>query len=252
MKITVIMSEDNTFIYHNQLPSTNSYMQELLSKGMAGHMTVVCTGFQTAGRGQVGNKWESESGKNLLFSIAVKPSNLNIHSQFYLSKAISVAILDVLNNITGGFEIKWPNDIYYKNSKIAGILIENNLRGGNIESSVVGVGLNVNQEKFVSDAPNPLSLKQITNQTIDTKALLTEITASAKIWITALDNHQYETIDSVYRRHLYRRDGYHPFKDKEGEFEARLEEVKPEGYLVLRDTGNRIRSYAFKEVTYII
>mgnify|MGYP003526946868 CR=1 FL=1 len=123
--------------------------------------TVVSTSFQTKGRGQLTNVWEAEEGKNILCSILLRPTALPIKSQFLISQAISVAIVDVLNTFAEDFSIKWPNDIYYKEEKIAGILIENTLSSKGIDSCIIGLGLNVNQQSFKSDAPNPISLHNI-------------------------------------------------------------------------------------------
>lgn len=214
--------------------------------------SVVQAAFQTAGRGQEGNRWESARGENLLFSILVKPKHLLARQQFYLSKAISLAIVESLNNITKGFMIKWPNDIYHGDKKVAGILIENNLEREYIDFSIVGIGLNINQTEFVSDAPNPISLKQITTINHQPEKVLSSVTEAIGRWIEKLDDKKMVEIDSAYDQKLYRRTGIHPFRDKGGFFMASMERIEPEGYLVLRDAQNQIRTYAFKEVSYII
>ena len=145
----------------NQCDSTNAYLQRLVAETDAPEGTVVSTSFQTNGRGQLSNMWEAEDGKNILCSILLRPTSLPIKSQFLISQAISVAIVDVLNSYLDGFFIKWPNDIYYKEDKIAGILIENTLSSAGISTCIIGLGLNVNQQTFRSDAPNPISLFNI-------------------------------------------------------------------------------------------
>lgn len=241
-----------TYLYYEELPSTNSELRSLIFTQNLSTLSVVQAGFQTAGRGQEGNRWESAKGENLLFSILIKPKHLLARDQFYLSKAISVALVESLNSITPGFQIKWPNDIYHADKKVAGILIENNLNREYIDFSIVGIGLNINQTEFVSDAPNPISLNQITNTAHPLNEVLAKVKEAIGRWIEKLDNNKRHEIDAAYYRQLYRRTGIYPFRDKEGTFEATLERIEPEGYLVLRDTQNQIRSYAFKEVSYII
>ena len=136
---------------------------------------VVVADNQTEGRGCGTNRWESERGQNLLFSLMIHPENLPANQQFQISMAISLAIIDALGQMVGDLSIKWPNDIYWRNGKLAGILIENTLKGNLIKDSIIGVGLNVNQRKFHSDAPNPVSLWQITGQETNREQLLKDI-----------------------------------------------------------------------------
>ena len=124
------------------------------------HATVVSTYNQTAGRGQRGNSWESEPHKNLTFSVLLKPQHIIAREQFYISEIVSVAIVNTLRKyiIDQPIAIKWPNDIYVNDDKICGILIENTLSGYSISQSIAGIGININQQTFLSNAPNPISL----------------------------------------------------------------------------------------------
>ena len=133
--------------------STNTYLAALCQKEACAELTTVYSSFQSAGRGQRGNSWESEAGKNLLFSFVVYPEFLETHRQFYLSQVTALALHDVLSSYTEGISIKWPNDIYWKDKKICGTLIENDLTGIHISRSISGTGVNLNQERFLSDAP---------------------------------------------------------------------------------------------------
>ena len=151
----------------SSIGSTNTYLRELNGGDPAYAYEAAVASFQTAGRGQKGNSWESEAGKNLLFSILAHPNNIKVQEQFYISQAIALAVSDSVMAAVGpqyacDVSVKWSNDVYWKDFKMAGILIENTLQGSNILDTVVGVGLDVNQEVFVSDAPNPISLKNIT------------------------------------------------------------------------------------------
>ena len=205
---------------------------------------VVWADYQTAGRGQGTNTWESERGKNLTFSILLHPVDLPANRQFLLSMQVSLAICEALGEHIGDLSIKWPNDIYWRNAKIAGILIENSLQGSVIRDSIVGVGLNVNQRQFMSDAPNPISLWQICEHETDREQLLKDILA-------ALDRLLGQEVRERYLSMLYRRKGFHPYVDKDGAFMAELEDVEDDGHLLLCDDSGGRRRYAFKEVMFI-
>ncbi|MBK6281348.1 MAG: biotin--[acetyl-CoA-carboxylase] ligase [Draconibacterium sp.] len=158
-----MMTGKNT-IFLTEVESTNNYANQLVLSKAAEHGTVVLAQYQKKGKGQQGNSWESEPGKNLLASIILFPDFLSAAKQFYLSKIASLSIVDFLKTETSGITIKWPNDIYIDNKKVAGILIENAIKGHNLSSSIIGIGLNLNQELFVTDAPNPVSLKQVSTK----------------------------------------------------------------------------------------
>lgn len=237
--------------FAEELPSTNLHMRTLMESRSLPSMSLVRASFQSEGRGQAGNGWESEKGMNLLFSLLLRPTHLPIMKQFYLSRAVSLGITDVLNRFENRFEIKWPNDIYHGEKKIAGILIENNLKGPFINFSIAGIGLNINQKEFCSDAPNPVSLCTITKKNHDLEEVLSLIIGSVARWIESLNHHDYDTIDNAYNKLLYRREGWHSYRDENGTFEAEIERVEPTGLLVLKDRQGHSRSYAFKEVAYI-
>ena len=194
----------------DSIGSTNTYLRELNSGDPAYDYEVAVADFQTAGRGQKGNTWESEQGKNLLFSILAHPKGIKVQEQFYISEAIALAVSDAVIAVAGpeyaaDFSVKWSNDIYYKDFKMAGILIENTLQGSSILDTVVGVGLDVNQEVFVSDAPNPISLKNITGRDYDRDALLDDIIARFIGYMELDTPSQRAGVDELYRSRLYRR-----------------------------------------------
>jgi BirA family biotin operon repressor/biotin-[acetyl-CoA-carboxylase] ligase len=204
---------------------------------------VVVADNQTEGRGCGTNRWESERGQNLLFSLMIHPENLPANQQFQISMAISLAIIDALGQMVGDLSIKWPNDIYWRNGKLAGILIENTLKGNLIKDSIIGVGLNVNQREFHSDAPNPVSLWQITGQETNREQLLKDI-------LQRLDFK--DGLKERYMKSLYRRKGFHPYTDKDGVFMAEIVGVEDDGHLLLSDDNGKKRRYAFKEVQFVI
>ena len=219
--------------------STNRWLRE---QGGEENM-LVWTDFQTAGRGCGTNTWESARGQNLLFSLLIHPVAVRPSEQFRISMAISLAIVDALACYTDGLSIKWPNDIYWHDRKICGILIENRLSGGVIRDCIIGMGLNVNQQQFVSDAPNPVSLRQILGHDVEREEVLRKIVEGFKID---------ENDGPRYRSLLYRRTGFHPYRDAGGDFEAELIDVEDDGHLLLRDRAGRKRRYAFKEVNFRI
>jgi BirA family biotin operon repressor/biotin-[acetyl-CoA-carboxylase] ligase len=226
-------------MYINSTNSTNTLLKQLAAEGNPPEF--IYAGFQTAGRGQTGNSWESEEGKNLLCSILLPPDK----NLYFLNIAVSVAICRIIKSV---LSIKWPNDIYYNDKKLAGILLENAIVGSQIKYSIAGIGLNVNQTVFVSNAPNPVSLKQITGKEYDIDQLMRELLESVK----AVLHEPEEVIWAEYKAHLYRKEGYWPFEDQNGIFEARIEDILPTGEIVLRDKNNKERIYHFKQIRYVV
>lgn len=235
-----------------ETPSTNTLLKELSASQKLKEGTIIAARHQTAGRGQKGNQWEAEKDKNLTFSMIIYPEMIAIENQFILSEIVSLAIKKTLDKYTSRISIKWPNDIYWEDKKICGILIENSLSHEGIEKCIVGIGLNINQEHFVSNAPNPISLYQITQQTYDLKALLNEFYTHFESYYNLTTNKYTENIHSEYMNALYRNNGFFPYKDKVSTFRAKIENILPSGHLILKDEENKERCYAFKEVSFII
>lgn len=260
--------------------STNTLMKELLAKGeWPEGERFLYTGFQTAGRGQAGNGWESEEGKNLLCSILLPPRK----DLFYLNVLVSVAVHRVIQSVLcqakpvctlsgeADLTIKWPNDIYWQDKKVAGILIENAIIGKEVKYSIAGIGLNVNQTTFVSNAPNPVSLKLITGAETNIDALMQALMTQ----IEAAEAMSEEQVWTYYREHLYRKEGFWRFierevslaptmnyspslEERDGErfdkspFLARIADILPDGEIVLQDQQGKERKYHFKQVRYVI
>ncbi|TRX71056.1 biotin--[acetyl-CoA-carboxylase] ligase [Carboxylicivirga sp. M1479] len=240
------------FIVYPQLESSNLEMKRLASKQQLAEYSLVITPNQTAGHGQAGNSWESEKDKNLTFSILLRPGFLAPHLQFCISKVVSLAIIDTLKTLGIESSIKWPNDIYIEDSKVAGILIENSIFGHRLEYSIVGIGLNVNQEQFVSDAPNPISLIQHTKLNHRLDDVLESLVDQLEHRYHQLETDRTALIDTEYMNALYRKDGTHLFRDEHGEFEASIDTVNEMGLLTLVDTVGTKREYAFKEVGFVL
>lgn len=239
-------------IYIPQTISTNVSLAEICSKGYTENLTSVYSSFQTDGRGQRGNKWESEDGKNLLFSFVIFPNGLPAREHFILLQITALALFDTLSEYTDGISIKWPNDIYWMDRKICGTLIENDLSGMNIERSISGTGVNLNQKIFRSGAPNPISLSLITGQEYDIETVLHNIMNSASIYHRMYENGESDIIRKKYFEAIYRKDGFYMYKDDNGTFDAIIEDIEKDGRLVLKDREGRVRKYLFKEVSYII
>ncbi len=208
---------------------------------------------QTAGRGQRGTTWEAEAGKNLLLSFRLHPHNFPANGQFVLSQAVALAACKALAKYAkADVSIKWPNDIYYKDKKLAGMLVEHDICGQSVATTVVGIGFNVNQETFLGDAPNPVSLRRILGKEVDRAALLRNFLKEFSLLAAPSFYCFQRVVSPEYAKRLYRRAGYYPYRDAEGEFMAELCGVEPDGRLVLRDTEGRERRYAFKEVEFVI
>ncbi len=192
-------------IYHYKtLDSTNSKAKEIISNSKPQNGTAILTDFQTAGRGQMNTAWHSEVGKNLLVSIILKPESAPANSQFYLNKVVASSICDCLNQEYGiPALIKWPNDILVNHKKICGLLLENTIRDQYIHYSILGIGLNVNQEEFPLFTPEATSMSIVTGEAFSVYKILEHIAQSIeKNWQYFFEN-QRDYIEELYRKHLY-------------------------------------------------
>ena len=238
----------------DEVDSTNNFLRHLDTPDDH-RMTLVTAEFQSAGKGAGTNSWESEKGKNLLFSLRVRPSNLPARRMFAVSEVAALAVRDALNAFAPGFRIKWPNDIYFEDSKVAGILIENDLQGPQIRHSTIGIGININQRRFLSDAPNPRSLSDIVGHDVERREVLEQFMDCFTHYLQQVENGQEDALDALhehYKEGLYRRDEEHRFVDEMGIFCAKLIDVEQSGHLILLDKEGKRRRYEFKEVKYII
>lgn len=233
------------------LKSTNHYLENLEPTPYEGR--VIRTTNQTGGVGQQGNVWESEAGKNLTFSLLLKPTFLPIASRFMLTKAISIAILDFLKQELPDQEvyIKWPNDIYVGKKKLCGVLISTKFRGTTFNSAVIGIGFNVNQTLFSRDIPNPTSLKIITGRDYDLDAVLNDLLIKIDMWYEVLKTGNFDRLDSVYiENFLYlgqERDYYY----KEKPLRATIIGVENNGFLRIKSLDNEEINCDLKELRFI-
>ena len=231
--------------------STNNYANHQIRENVLPEGTVFLAYEQTAGRGQLKNVWESEPGQNLIFSIVLFPYFLEIRRQFMLSKVATLGIYKALNKYVDSLKIKWPNDIYAGNQKLGGILIENSIMNGLLKSSVIGIGLNVNQSVFYSEAPNPVSLQQLTNQHYDCEMILFEILSGIDWYYNLLREGKEEAIDQEFISVLYRQNEKHIYRADEDIFEGEIIGVNEIGQLLIRKNDGEILEFHFKEVEFL-
>ena len=278
---------DKKKLHIDQTPSTNTWLMTHCREEDYPNLFTVYTFRQTAGRGQAGNAWESEPGKNLSFSTLVHIHTIEEASR--LNLLVPLAVVRVLLKVKGRgstaqqivrsavqerkvkeeFTIKWPNDIYWGDKKVAGLLNENVIIGNRIAYAVAGIGVNVNQEVFRSDAPNPVSLKQITGETYELEPMIDAIVAEMEQLLPLLQD--YEALKREYMAHLYRKTGFHPYverkvstaptmiaradktnEEKNTPFLAEIADVDEFGRLVLRTETGELKTYHFKEIRFVI
>ncbi|MGN1376025.1 MAG: biotin--[acetyl-CoA-carboxylase] ligase [Prevotella sp.] len=251
-KFAKLHMDDIKIIDIRETSSTNIFLKDYT--GEEGRLfTIVCAYKQTAGHGQGGSCWESEPGKNLTFSIKFYPKNILASRQFILLEAGALAVKDCLEGFTENLSIKWPNDIYWRDNKISGTLSECSIIGKYIDYCIFGIGINVNQTCFLSDAPNPISLAQILGHDIDKKEVLDSFIIHLQKYIDMVNNGCHDHIDRLYHEAQYRNKGHnHTFQDASGVFTADIDHIMQNGHLVLRRNDGTVKSYAFKEVKYII
>lgn len=236
--------------------STNSWLAQ--RRGDFTEATLVYALEQTAGRGQRGNSWESAPGKNLTASAIFFPRGVEAEGQFAISEAVSLAVVDLLGRHGIEARVKWPNDIYVGDRKICGILIENSILGRNIQSSIAGIGLNVNQREFFSDAPNPVSMSRLSDKEYSIAELAAELAGllAGRIDSVCGADADVDALHEEYMHTLWRGDagGRYPFVDKlrNEAIEASISDVAPDGTLTLLDSEGGRRSFAFKEVEFVI
>jgi BirA family biotin operon repressor/biotin-[acetyl-CoA-carboxylase] ligase len=232
--------------------STNSFLKRMLSNSEPlPEGTVIMAENQYSGRGQVESTWHAEPGKNLTFSILLKPSFLPVHQQFILNMAISTAIQRALGKIIGaGLTIKWPNDIYYYDQKIGGILIENILSGSSIKACIVGIGINVNQEVFEEHLNGRAgSIYQILHKNVNLIWLLAEICSHIEASYLKLKGGNHWNLREDYLKFLYRFNVKANYRQNGEIFEGRIVGVSDQGYLSV-ETESGIKMYNFKEIEF--
>jgi BirA family biotin operon repressor/biotin-[acetyl-CoA-carboxylase] ligase len=261
LELQIITLQNNIFsglfvgqnlITIKQVDSTNNFLKNTLSNSKPlPDGTVIMAESQYAGRGQQQNRWHSEAGKNLTFSLLLRPVFLPVIQQFDLTRAISLGIINALKPLLGDkLKIKWPNDIYYADGKLGGILIENMVQGSQIKNSVIGIGLNINQESFSLDVPNAVSLKQILHIDYDLKVLLSEICKNIEAGYLNLKAGRFELVRKDYLERLYWLNEDKMFKANGEVFSGMIKDVKEGGLLVVNH-GSGASEYNQKEIEFL-
>lgn len=246
--------------------STNTELKRIIDSGRflpSGSTVRAVT--QTAGRGQRGNSWEAEPGKNLTFSILLRPGGLLPAHHFLVSEAIAIATASFISSLIGDntpepIKIKWPNDIYYGDRKIAGILIENALgMSGQILQTIAGVGININQAHFSDAIPNPVSVYNIIGEELDLDTLMPRIARSITAFVDSLapiiaSGTSLPDFEAMYHSWLWRADTFYDWRDTASGtvFSARIDRVMPNGQIILRLPDDNTIGYMFKEVEPIL
>lgn len=232
---------------HNfkELASTN----DTASESQYRDGDIIVAQYQSAGRGQRGNKWVSiAGGENLMFTLVLEPKTIKVNQQFLISITAALSVARTIESFgVEGVEVKWPNDIMVGGLKIAGILIEHSFMSEFLSRTIIGIGLNVAQMDFPSDAGSPTSLHLLGVREVNSQDVLKRFQEE----FDRCYNMDQEELLNSYLQRLYRRDGEHLYEDKDGRFMAKIDSINPHtGLLTLKDSDNNLREYYFKEVSY--
>ncbi len=241
-------------IYLKEVDSTNRYLMDWLTREKIREGTIVTAGYQTAGRGMDHNSWDSAPGMNLTFSFLIYPQFLSADQQFYLNKSVSLALADFARNELTAAEpvrIKWPNDLYAGDHKLAGMLIQNGVKGHLFDFSVIGIGLNVNQVDFPHDVANPVSLKRLTGKDYNLDDLLQKLIVFLEERIDQLRRGNRQQLDADYLNLMYRFGTLGPFHYKGKDIKACIRGVNKYGQLILEIPGEKILECDLKEVKFL-
>jgi BirA family transcriptional regulator, biotin operon repressor / biotin---[acetyl-CoA-carboxylase] ligase len=236
-----------------EVSSTNDYAARLINENKAADGVVVSAAHQTSGKGQEKNTWESSPGKNLTISIIIQPG-IEAGEQFLLNMISSLAVRDFVKHHLPGskISIKWPNDIYVDDRKIAGILINNTIVGNQISWTIMGVGININQEIFLSGAPNPVSMVQISGKHFDLEVCLDSFISRFSKWSTVLKSGDFAEIQSAYHQSLYKLNKKSDFLIKGKKTQATITGVAEFGYLQLQLADRTEILCDLKEIKYLL
>ncbi len=243
-------------IHLKSIGSTNSYASELLNAIKPVEGTLVYTFEQQNGRGQRGSTWEGEPNKNVACSYILYPAFLNVDKQFLLNKIVALAVADVMAELMDlpsdrqKIKIKWPNDIYVENMKIAGILIENNLRKNAIQSAIVGIGININQKKFSAEI-SATSLAIINNREVDLLQVIEKLSEFLEARYLQLKGNKLESIDTAYLQQLYQLNEWHFYYSNNQLFEGKIIGVSVIGKLQVQLKSGEVKEFELKEIKFV-
>ncbi|XRE44221.1 Biotin--protein ligase [Tenacibaculum discolor] len=236
----------------NAIDSTNTFLKNMVSKVVADDFTVVVAKTQTKGRGQMNSEWVVEEGKNLTFSVFSRFTDLDVEKHKYLNFSVSLSVFEVLKELgLPNLAIKWPNDILSGNKKLGGILIENTLKGSKIVSSVIGIGINVNQDSFSKSLPNASSVKNILGKEFDLDILLGSILKKLEGYFRLLEKKEYELLEEAYLKFLYKKNVPTMFKNSQNIlFMGKIIGVSKSGSLQIELENETIQEFGLKEVSF--
>lgn len=239
------------FTHLNKVDSTMHYAAALVAKSKPAEGSVVLADFQDAGRGQAGNAWISAPAENLTFSVVLFPSFLRVNKQFFLNMAVSLAVRSVAEVLSGQTTlVKWPNDVLINRKKVAGILITNTLRGEQLRTSIVGVGLNVNQTAFPPDLKNATSLRNVLGKKLDRQATLEKLCEKLEQYYLLLRSRNEASLKEEYLSALFGwRQKMKFYLPGGAAFEGEIADVEEDGKLCIR-TGVTLRRFNFKELQF--
>jgi BirA family transcriptional regulator, biotin operon repressor / biotin---[acetyl-CoA-carboxylase] ligase len=238
-------------VWLDEINSTNDFAAGL-AKEENSHGKVIATLYQSEGRGQRGSNWDSEPNQNLLFSVILHPTTIEVQKQFILSKLAAVSVCDLLKPLVSNVSIKWPNDIYIGSCKVAGILIENSFSSAMLDTTIIGIGINVNQDAFSADLPNPTSLLLEVDKRFDINELLVTFCDIFERRYSDLIRNAGDSLSSNYFSLLYRKDEYCDYMADNVVFRAKIFGVRNSGELILETEDGKHREFTFKEVSFII
>mgnify|MGYP003306329259 FL=1 len=217
------------------------------------HGDIITAEFQTAGRGQRGNRWSSRVGENLMLSLVLEPTFLHASRQFLLSEAVALGLVDTLAEFGIGAQIKWTNDIYVGGRKICGVLIEHDLRGAHLARTIVGIGLNINQAEFDPALPNPTSMCLLAGRKFDREEVLQTLASKIMARYDQLAEGASEQLQSDYHALIYRRDEVHTYRLPDGTpFEGTIRRVEADGTLIVEHSDGSEQGYLFKQIEFVI
>lgn len=240
--------------YIESVESTNMLAGEIISGAMPPEQFFIRAGYQNQGKGQGVNRWHSEANRNILFSIGLRPKGISPEKQFFITQAVSVGIISVLRNLVAPerLTVKWPNDLYFDKRKMAGMLISNIIAGNELQWTIIGVGMNVNQTHFPADIPNPVSLSQITGRIHETDTLSRELLYSIdqKLSFSGQVSLQ-KDIEEEYHNSLYQLNCWNEFRISGEKLRARIMGVGEYGRLKLEKENGEQLSVSFGELTFL-
>lgn len=236
-------------IYLPSCHSTNDIAADMVHRPGITEGTTIIANYQTAGKGQRGNSWESQEGKNLMFSVILKPSFLSPAEQFNLNIVISLSVSELLTTYLGKkVKVKWPNDIFYEDKKICGILIQNFIKSSTVEASVVGIGININQIEFSQGRAT--SLAKILSKEFDRNKLLNEYLVILEKMYLRLKSGEYNFLKKSYIEGLYKREEIAWYRASGNVFQGKIIGIDPIGQLLIEE-GEKLHAFQFKEVEFL-